>query len=186
MVTIAPLWMPILIAAVLCWLAASVIWMVMPHHKSDYKKVGDEEAVRAALRGLSPGLYNIPYCVDRKEIENPEVKRKFEEGPLAFVTIVPSGVPAMGKYLVLQFLYYLIVGVFVAYVAGRTLAPGTDYLHVFQITGAVAWMAYGFADIPESIWFGRPWSITLKYLADALVFALLTAGVFGWLWPALS
>ncbi len=114
------------------------------------------------------------------------MKRKFEEGPLSFVTIVPSGVPTMGKPLVLQFLYFLLVGVFVAYVAGRTLAPGTDYLHVFQITGAVAWMAYGFAGIPESIWFGRPWSITLKYMADALVFALLTAGVFGCLWPALS
>ncbi len=67
--------------------------------------------------------------------------------------------------------------------AGRTLAPGTDYLTIFRVTGAVAWMAYGFAVIQDAIWFGRPWSSVIKTLFDAFVYALLTAGVFGWLWP---
>jgi hypothetical protein len=34
-----------------------------------------------------------------------------------------------------------------------------------------------------SIWAWRRWSTTLKGVFDGLVYALLTAGVFGWLWP---
>ncbi len=37
----------------------------------------------------------------------------------------------MGRNMVLSFVYYLLIGVAVAYVATRTLAPGTDYLAVF-------------------------------------------------------
>jgi len=44
-------------------------------------------------------------------------------------------------------------------------------------------LAYGFGSIPESIWFGRPWGNQLKTLIDGLCYGLLTAGVFGWLWP---
>ena len=33
----------------------------------------------------------------------------------------------------------------------------------------------------ESIWFGRSWSMTLKTFLDALIYAVLTGGVFGWL-----
>ena len=34
-----------------------------------------------------------------------------------------------------------------------------------------------------SIWYGRSWRITIMYTLDGLIYALLTAGVFGWLWP---
>ena len=37
--------------------------------------------------------------------------------------------------------------------------------------------------ISESIWKGQSWSTTLKFVFDGLVYGLLTAGVFGWLWP---
>ena len=65
----------------------------------------------------------------------------------------------------------------------HTLPPGTDYLRVFQVTGAVAFMAYGIGVIDDSIWKGQPWSSTWKFLFDGLLYALATAGAFGWLWP---
>jgi hypothetical protein len=34
-----------------------------------------------------------------------------------------------------------------------------------------------------SIWYHRSWGTTLRYTVDGLVYALLTAGIFGWLWP---
>jgi hypothetical protein len=34
-----------------------------------------------------------------------------------------------------------------------------------------------------SIWYQRPWVVTLKSTIDGLLFACLTAGAFGWLWP---
>jgi hypothetical protein len=33
------------------------------------------------------------------------------------------------------------------------------------------------------VWKQKPWSMTFKHVFDGLVYALLTAGVFGWLWP---
>lgn len=186
MISITSLWMPILVSAALSWVASALIWTVMPHHRNDFGKVPNEEAARSALKDLEPGQYNVPHMTTRAEAETPEGRAKFNEGPNAFITVLPRGMPSMGRSMVLQFIFYVFVGVFIAYVAGRTLAAGTDYLAVFRLTGAVAWFAYGIAVIPEAIWFGRPWSSIVKNLIDALVYALLTAGAFGWLWPEIA
>ena len=186
MVTIGALWLPILLSAAAVWVASMLVWTVLPHHKSDYARLPNEDAARQALapQEIPPGLYNIPHVASRGDLQNPEVVRRFEEGPVGFITVLPSGVPTMGSKLVLSFVLYLAVGVVVAYLAGRTLASGTDYLSVFRITGTVAWLAYGVGTVPDAIWFGRPWSSVFKGLLDALVYGLLTAGFFGWLWPA--
>ena len=186
MVSIGALWLPILLSAGAVWAASAIIWMVMPHHKSEYGKFPDEDAARQALapQNLAPGLYDIPHIAAPSDLEDAEVVRKFEEGPVGFFTAVPTGVPTMGSKIMLSIVFYLVITVFVAYLAGRTLDAGADYLAVFRITGTVAWLAYGTATVPDAIWFGRPWSQIVKGLLDALVYGLLTAGFFGWLWPA--
>lgn len=185
MITLGSLWLAILLATILVWIAAALIWMVFPHHRTDYRGLPDEEAARSVLgaQNLAPGDYDIPHCTSSKDMQQPESKRKFEQGPVAFITVLPNRSPPMGRNMVLTVVFYLIVSIIVAYVASRTLQPEADYLLVFRITSTVAWLAYGFAVIPDAIWFGRPWSSIAKALADALVYALLTAGVFGWLWP---
>jgi len=182
MITIASLWLSILVSAILVWIASAVVWMILPHHKSDFRGVAEEEAAREALSGLQPGQYNIPHCASQAELKEPEMQKKFAEGPLAFVTVLPNGLPPMGKNMALSFVFNLVVGVAVAYLVSRTLAPDADYLAVFRISATTAWLAYGFATIPDAIWFGRPWSAIVKNLGDALLYALLTGGVFGWLW----
>ena len=89
----------------------------------------------------------------------------------------------MPKLLGLWFAYSVLVGVFVAYLAGRTLAPGTDYLAVFRFAGTVAFMSYGLSQIVNSIWMGQRWGPTIKHVLDGLLYSLVTAGAFGWLWP---
>lgn len=175
------LWLPIVASAALVWLASAVIWMAMPWHKSDYAAVPDEEAARSALKGAAPGNYMLPHCIDPKDIEKPELRRKFEEGPLAFITVAPNGVPKMAGRLVSSFAYNLLVGVFCAYMVSRTVVATGDYLEVFRVAGTVAFLSYGVAYIQDSIWFSRPWSLTAKSVMDALIYALLTGGVFGWL-----
>ncbi|MDH3590218.1 MAG: hypothetical protein OEQ74_12545, partial [Gammaproteobacteria bacterium] len=170
MVSLISLWIPIVVAAAICWIAGSVVWMVLPHHKSDYAKVGGEDAARSALRGLAAGQYNIPYIADPSKISD-EDKQKFADGPVAFLTVLENGFPNLAKNLVQQFLFYLIVGTLVAYVAGAALPAGTAYLKVFQVVGATAWLAYGFSTIQDSIWFGRPWSLSAKSAFDALIYA---------------
>jgi hypothetical protein len=35
----------------------------------------------------------------------------------------------------------------------------------------------------QSIWARQNWRATAVYFLDGSIYALLTAGVFGWLWP---
>ncbi len=179
--TIMTLWLPILVATVVTFIAGAVIWMAMPWHKTDFSPTADEEGARAALKGLAPGQYSIPYCVSRQDMASAEMVEKFRQGPIAFVTILQSGEPAMGGKLLLNFAYNLIVAIIAAYFVSRTLSAGAEYLEVFRIAGTVGFVAYGMAYFQESIWFGRPWSTTVKALVDALIYGALLGGVFGWL-----
>lgn len=179
--SIVSLWLPIIVSAVVVFVASAIVWMVLKWHNSDFLRTGDEERARAALHGLKPGFYVLPYCMDPAEYKNPEMQEKFKTGPLGYITIMPNGLPRMSGKLIGIFLFFLAVSVLCAYVVSRTLTADAEYLEVFRIAGTVAFIANGIAVIPDSIWFGRPWSITAKNLLDALIYGLLTGGVFGWL-----
>ncbi|MDX1480569.1 MAG: hypothetical protein R3315_02780 [Woeseiaceae bacterium] len=179
--SILELWLPIGLSAIVTFIASAVIWMGLRWHNRDYRAPADEAALRGALNGAAPGFYLLPYCMDPAEFKRPDVRQKYEEGPLAYVTVVPSGVPKMGPKLISSFVFYLFVGALCAYLVSRTLPPGAAYLEIFRVAGTVAFVAHGIALIPESIWFGRPWPMTAKSLLDAVIYGLLTGGVFGWL-----
>jgi len=185
MVPLTTLWLPILVSAVVVFVASSIMHMVLAYHKSDYRRLPDEERVTEALRsaGASPGrVYFFPYY-SFKEMKSAEVVEKLKRGPVGLMTVLPSGPPAMRRSLVLWFSYCIVIGIFAAYLAGRTLAPGAAFLEVFRVAGTVAFLGYGAAHAQESIWAGRSWVVTFKHVFDSLVYAVLTAGIFGWLWP---
>ena len=185
MVPITALWLPILLSAVIVFVASSIMHMVLPYHKSDYRKLPDEDKLIDALRGagVTPGpAYHFPHST-HKEMKSPEVVEKFKRGPIGLLTVIPSGPPAMGKYLGMWFVYCVVVGIFVACVTVSTLAPGTRYQAVFHVAGLAAFLAYGVGQIQDSIWKGQTWGVTAKHVFDGLIYALLTAGTFGWLWP---
>jgi hypothetical protein len=170
---------------VIVFVVSSVIHMALPWHKNDYPKVPNEDKVMDALRPLAvpPGDYMVPRASSTQEMRSPEFAEKMEKGPVMLLTVVPNGSLSMGKSLVLWFLYCAVVGLFAAYVAGRALLPGAPYLRVFQFVGVSAFLGYAAALWQMSIWYRRAWSTTIKATVDGLVYALLTAGTFGWLWP---
>lgn len=183
-VPLSALWLPIVLSAVIVFVASSIIHMVLGYHRSDYKRLPDEDKISAVLRAanLPRGLYHFPFCT-HKEMNSPEMQEKYKQGPVGFMTIYGAGRPPMGKFLGQWFGFCLVISIFVAYLAGRTLAPGTDYLHVFRVAGTAAFMAYGLSRISDGIWKGQGWGMTLKEILDGLIYGLLTAGTFGWLWP---
>jgi hypothetical protein len=185
MVSITSLWLPIVLSAVGVFVMSSIIHMVLKYHQSDYQAMPGEDNVLAAMRGESvkPGYYYLPHCVDMKQLAEPEMKDKFEKGPVVFATVMPNGVPAMGKSLGLWFAFCLVVGIFVAYLCGRVFGPGTDYMTVFRYAGTVAFLGYAGSIATESIWKGQPWGTSIKHIFDGLLYSLVTAGFFGWLWP---
>jgi hypothetical protein len=185
MVPILELWAPIAVSAVLVFVVSTLVHMVLGYHKSDYRGLEKEAEVLEALRraGVSAGNYMFPHCKAMKELGSPEMIKKYEQGPVGMLVVSPKRAPTMGKELVLWFLYSVVVGVFVAYLAGHTLAAGTHYLAVFRVAGAAAFMAYAVAPLVDSIWKLQPWSVTLKHAFDGVLYSLVTAGSFGWLWP---
>jgi hypothetical protein len=185
MVPITALWIPILLSAVIVFVASSIFHMLLPIHKSDYRKLPEEDRVLDTLRGagVTPGrAYHFPFCT-QKEMKSPEAQAKFKRGPVGLLTVFPSGPPAMGKYLGLWFLFCVVISLFAAYLTGRTLGPGTEYLEVFRVAGTTAFLGYAASPLQDSIWKGQTWGVTLKHVFDGLIYALLTAGTFGWLWP---
>lgn len=185
MVPVMSLILPIIVSAVIVFLVSYVMHTILPHHKGDFGKVPGEDEARAALRKLNipPGEYTIPHASGAKEMATEEYGNKLKEGPVAFLTVRANGPITMGKELGIWFVYCLVVGVFAAYIAGRALEPGAHYLAVFRFAGATSFFCYTVGLWQESIWFGKPWSTTFKNTIDGLVYALLTAGIFGWLWP---
>jgi hypothetical protein len=183
MTSLLALWLPILLSAVIVFLASSVIHMTPLWHKGDYPKVPNEDQLRNALRPLAipPGDYMVPRVSDPKEMRSPEFLEKVKQGPVMVLTVMPNAPFSMARNLASWFVYLVAVGIFVGYVAGRALGPGADYLQVFQMASATAFVAYVVALWQMSIWYQRSWSLTFKATLDGLIYALLTGGVFGWL-----
>jgi hypothetical protein len=179
------LWLPILLSAVIVFVASSIIHMVLPWHKSDYPKLANEDKVMDALRPLSipPGTYMAPRPSSREDMRSPEFLEKMKKGPVLMLTVLPNGPMSMGRNLIMWFLYSVVVSLFAAYIASRALSTGAPYLHVFRFVGATAFIGYSVALWQMSIWYRRAWGTTIKATVDGLIYALLTAGTFGWLWP---
>ncbi|MBV9075776.1 MAG: hypothetical protein JOZ10_19300 [Acidobacteria bacterium] len=185
MVPLTALWLPIVLAAVIVFVGSSILHMVLRYHRSDYRQIQKEESVLISLRdaGVTRGVYMFPYVCGFEEHKKPEVQAKFRQGPVGILTVLPNGQMNMGLYLGRWFVYCLVVSFFVAYLTGRTLPPGTHYLQVFRVAGTAAFMTYGLAQIGNYIWGGQPGGNTTKHVLDGLIYGLLTAGTFGWLWP---
>jgi len=185
MVTIVSFWLPILLSAVAVFIISSLIHMFLGYHNTDFKKLPSEDQVMDNLRkfNIPPGDYVMPHSSSGKERNTQEFKDKLNKGPVAFVTMFPSGQITMGKSLALWFIYCVIVGIFAAYIAGRALEPGAGYIGVFKFAGITAFAGYSLALLQNSIWYKRNWAATFKSMFDGLIYALFTAGIFGWLWP---
>lgn len=184
MTGIALLWLPIVLAAVIVFAVSSVIHMAPLWHRSDYRAIPQEAQVMSALRPLNipPGDYIVPWTT-HKEMKSPEFQEKMKQGPVMLASVLPNGPVSMGKPLALWFVYLLIVGFFSALIAGHLLPAGTLYPRVFKVVLTCSFMGYALALLQNSIWLRRSWVVTLKGCFDGLIYAALTAGTFGWLWP---
>lgn len=185
MVTLSQLWLPILLSAAGVFVASSILHMLLKFwHTADYRGFSNEDEVAAAIRNgtPSPGIHMLPFC-SMEDMGKPETREKFERGPVGMMFVRANGMPNMGITLGQWFGYCLLVSLFAAYIAAATLAAGTEAVQVFRIIGVVGFMTYGFASLPAGIWWGQPWTSVGKDVIDGLIYGLITAAIFAWLWP---
>jgi hypothetical protein len=186
-VRIMDLWTPILVSAVFVFIVSALVHMVLKYHAGDFKGLPGEGQIMDTIgkANVPAGDYMFPHCDSMAAMKDPAFVEKYKKGPVGVVTIFPQGPPGMGKELVMWFLYCVVVSLFSAYVAGRALPCGAPYLAVHRFAGVTAFAAYGLGQIQDSIWYKRSWSTTLKSIFDALIYASVTGGTFGWLWPSM-
>jgi len=179
------LWLPILLSSVFVFIVSALIHMVTTWHNNEYPKLPNEDRAMDVIRPLAipPGDYMVPHASGSREMSSPEFVEKLKKGPVMILTVLPNGQCSMTQSLILWFLYTAVVGLFAAYIAGAALPVGAPYLHVFRFAGATAFIGYSIALWQMSIWYRRAWGTTIKATADGLIYALVTAGTFGWLWP---
>ena len=185
MVPVMSLLLPILLSAVAVFVVSSIIHMLLPYHRNDFGRLGTEAQVQDALRpfDIAPGEYIVPAPPESHDFKDPQYVERLKRGPVVFLNVMPSGPFNMVPQLTQWFVYTLVVSVFAAYIAGRAVGPGEDYLQVFRFTGTTAFAGYGLALWQQTIWYRRNWAVTLKSNLDAIIYALVTAGIFGSLWP---
>lgn len=186
MVSLMSLVVPMLVSAVVVFIASAILHMVIPFHKNDYRKVPREDEFLTAMRqfDLPPGDYVVPHAEGPAAMKDPAFVEKRAKGPTIIMTLTPGATPSMAKPLTRWFIFCVVVSVFAAYMASRTLPAGTEYMQVFRIVGTTAFLGYALALIQNWIWFMKDGGATFRSIIDGLAYALLTAGVFGWMWPA--
>ncbi|MBM3977856.1 MAG: hypothetical protein FJ299_12810 [Planctomycetes bacterium] len=177
--------LPALVSAALVFVASSLIHMVIKWHNSDYRKLSNEDEVRAVLNkgGASAGQYIVPHCNDSGAMADPQMQQRFQEGPLATLWLRQPGPLQIGPFLVKWFVYTFVVSLLVGYLAGITCTIGAPYRTVFHVVSVAAWLAYAGMGPTYGIWKGLPRAVIAKEAIDGLVYAGLTAGAFAWLWP---
>ncbi|MYD12087.1 MAG: hypothetical protein F4X00_00570 [Gemmatimonadetes bacterium] len=184
--SVLSLLLPIFVAAVLVFVASSVIHMFIGYHRNDRRAVPDENGAMDALRGLGlePGNYAIPHAGSMEVMKSDEFQEMARRGPSAFLTVLPPNPQArMGRQLLQWFVYCLVVGLITAFVCVMALGPGEEYLTVFVLASTAAFMGYAMALAQDAIWSFQGWAATARSMFDGLIYALLTGGAFGWLWP---
>ncbi len=180
------LWMPIVLSAVAVFVVSSLLHMVLAFwHAGDYLKVPSQDGVMDALRpfAIPPGDYMMPRSGGMQEMRTPEFQEKMSKGPVIFMTVMPNGMMGMGRSLSLWFVYTLVISAFAAYVAGRALPVGADYMRVFLFVCITAFLGYTAALWQAFIWYHKAIGTTIRSTIDGLIYAALSAGIFGWLWP---
>ena len=177
------LWLPILLSAVAVFIASSIAWMALPHHKPDIQFVEDEPPLLEAVKDLKPGQYMFPGCASANDLKDPAIKARWEAGPWGMV-LLRGAQPNFARNLLSVFILYIVVGVFVGYLGTIALNDGADFMSVFRFTGTAAVMAYCLGGIPNAVFFGRSCRAVCMDIIDGVVYGLITGAIFAWLWPA--
>jgi hypothetical protein len=180
---VAQLWLPILLSAALLFVLSAASHMVLPWRKGEWGRITDAGALQAAIRDLAPGQYAFPAAPDPKQQMTPEWRARWAQGPSGWLTIAPRAPMQMGRSMALSFLVFLGVAFMIAYAASHALGRAPHYRTVFRLVGTLGTLSFGVGPIFNSIWYHRPWRAYVSDAIDALLFGLVMAGIFGWLWP---
>ena len=173
MVGLGDLWLPILVSAVLVFIVSAIIHMVLKYHNTDYSRLPNEDAVRAAIRAgkPAPAQYVIPYCSEMKDMEKPEMKQKYTEGPVAVITVLPHRHSEHGQEPGPVVRVHLLWSLSSSPTwRSHSLARERPTSRCSARSGRSGSWPMALGQVPNSIWWGKPWKKTVKNMLDGFVY----------------
>ncbi|MEZ6318591.1 MAG: hypothetical protein R3B49_07545 [Phycisphaerales bacterium] len=186
-VELLDLWLPIVLSAVIAFVASFVMWMVLPIHKPDIKALPDEGKFNGAIAplGLKPGLYMFPNCQGGENMKSEGFQERWRAGPWGTINVLGTA-PNFIRNLAINLIEMLAISFVVAYLSTMALHRGDEYMHVFRFIGASAIGCYVLGHYAGGAFMGTPLRFQITNTIDGVIYALLTAGTFAWLWPAIE
>ncbi|MHC4939087.1 MAG: hypothetical protein ACYTHK_08980 [Planctomycetota bacterium] len=185
-VSLGALWLPILLSAAGIFFASFVMWMISPHHKSDFGPVPDEDGLMGTLReqGIKlPGQYVFPHCASTEQMKDPAFIEKYDAGPSGIMILRPQGSMSMGKNLAKSFVYNVLLVLIPAYLATLGIQKGADGKLVFRFISTGVWLGCSGAVGWNMIWWNKSGSSTAKEVFDGLVYGVIAGAIFTAMWP---
>ncbi len=188
------LWLPIVASASAAWIASALAWMVIGHHKRDWKEIPNEQEFIAVVKrmGIAPGSYGFPEFRRLAGMSKAGKQAKWDEmqkSPIGLLRV--WGPIHMGRNMLLTLVVTLVVSLLIGYLGWQALPHGTaagearpEFAKSMQVLGTAGILAYCFAGLQNDIWFQRSIREIVTGLIDGVVCGLLTGAVFAWLWPA--
>ena len=176
------LWLPILLSAVFVFFISFIFHMALPFwHRADYGKLPDEAVVIGGLTTAKSGQYIAPN-VDWGKLSKEE-REAHGKRPMALLFVRNPGEMSMGTPLISWFIEGLVISTIIAFMAGTTIQRGHHRHSVFHLAALAGVLAYAFDGVSASIWYGKPWSATMKTIVDGIVYGVVSGLTFAWLWP---
>jgi hypothetical protein len=160
-VSLAQLWLPILIATVCVFFTSSIIWMLLPYHKPDIKFIPNETEFDEAMAKL---------------------KARWKSGPWGTINVMGQQ-PNFAINLLKTFIAYGLITTMVAYIAGMSVGPGAEYMHVFRAVATAGVLGHCMGGLANAFFMGTPTRFIFTSFIDGVIFALITAGVIASMWP---
>jgi hypothetical protein len=176
--------LPILASGIALFFASWLAWMILPHHKKEWRGLPNEEAVMGALKNSSvpAGQYMFPYAACGDDWKSDAFKAKMQAGPNGNL-VVWSGACNMGQNMLKTVIFFVVVSFAIAYLAAMVVPPTVDRPFVFRFVGTAGVITYASANVLNGIWFGRK---MIADVIDGIAYGLITGAIFAWLWPAAS
>jgi hypothetical protein len=181
---LTPLWLPILLSAVVVWIVATIVGMALPHHKQDWIGLPDEDGFMDYFRksGIKPGNYLFPDFRTSEALKSEKVEKALKEGPVGHLSVWKTPV-TMGDKMVATFFVYLVVSTLIAYLTRIAIPGAAPFAKVFQFAAIAGILAYCFSSIPNAVWFGAYKRTIVATIIDGIVFGCITGAIVGWRWP---
>lgn len=174
------LWLPIIASGVATHVMSTLNWMVLPQHKSEWRKLPVEDEIQnlIASNNVQPEQYMIPFTQDGKECQSEAFKAK--QAKCTGMLILWDKPLNMGVAIGQTLAFFLIAAFVIGYLASIALPVGATFMVVFKFVTTAGLLAHCFAKFPYVFWFRRK---VLFDVLDGVGFAIVTGLIFAWLWP---